>query len=73
MKPSRFAVEMGVIWNRLAPNLTFSVFINKFEKFLFMANINPLKLSNEEYLYWLKQYYEARRKYTENEKGERKI
>ena len=63
MKPSRFAVELGIIWNRFAPELTFGVFISKFEKFLLMANIKPLRLSNEEYLHWLKQYYQARQEY----------
>lgn len=65
MKPSQFAVELGVMWNRLAPELTFGVFINKFELYLFTLNVNPLKLSNGAYLNLLKIFYEARRDFPE--------
>jgi hypothetical protein len=71
MRPSRFAVELGIIWNRFAPDLTFSIFIHKFEQFLSESNINPLKFSNDEYLYWLKRYYQVRQEYL-NTKGSKK-
>lgn len=60
MKPSQFAVELGIIWNRFAPELTFGVFINKFEKYLLTLDVNPLKISNGAYLNLLKIFYEAR-------------
>lgn len=65
MKPSQFAVELDVIWNRFAPELTFGVFINKFEKYLLTLDVNPLKISNGAYLNLLKIFYEARHDFPE--------
>lgn len=65
MKPSQFAVELGVLWNRLAPELTFGVFINKFELYLFTLNVSPLELSNGAYISLLEIFYEAKRDFPE--------
>lgn len=65
MKPSQFVVELGVIWNRFAPDLTFGVFMNKFELYLFTLNVSLLELSNEDYISLLKIFYEARRDFPE--------
>ena len=65
MKPSQFAVELGVLWNRLAPEQTFGVFINKFELYLFTLNVSPLELSNGAYISLLEIFYEARRDFPE--------